>query len=344
MADFTPPEGVRPGRGRAAAGRGGPAGDVRHRRRRRPWPASTRPPAERGFFRALKELRSDAIEGQAGGLDPAAQERAIREELASYLSERAGRESTISTGPRRSAVPEPLPTPIRGASMTRSDPVLGPGSARSRCHSRSAGPADPRARAHLASRSRRATAVTLVARGLRVHARAIGPAALPCELGPWRRYWDDGTRGACMAIRAEDSGGRYRTASLVILAVLATIAALYLMKAILIPIALALVLACLLSPGDDLPPADPAARPDRRGGRPVPADPDARPLPRQPDGREPGPGDHQPARPTSPASPGRRAGTSPTCSATGPTSGSSCPSPGPSTSSATATAPCSTRA
>ncbi len=51
-----------------------------------------------------------------------------------------------------------------------------------------------------------------------------------------------------MTTRAKDSGGQYRTASLVILAVLGTIAALYLMKSILVPIALALMLACLLSP------------------------------------------------------------------------------------------------
>ena len=51
-----------------------------------------------------------------------------------------------------------------------------------------------------------------------------------------------------MATRAVDRSERFRTASLVILAVLGTIAALYFMKAILIPIALALVLACLLSP------------------------------------------------------------------------------------------------
>jgi AI-2 transport protein TqsA len=51
-----------------------------------------------------------------------------------------------------------------------------------------------------------------------------------------------------MATRTVDRSERYRTASLVLLAVLSTIAALYLLKAILIPIALALVLACLLSP------------------------------------------------------------------------------------------------
>jgi predicted PurR-regulated permease PerM len=44
------------------------------------------------------------------------------------------------------------------------------------------------------------------------------------------------------------SRARYRTASLVILAVLAVVAALYFLKPILMPIALALVLACLLSP------------------------------------------------------------------------------------------------
>jgi AI-2 transport protein TqsA len=51
-----------------------------------------------------------------------------------------------------------------------------------------------------------------------------------------------------MATRSADSGGRYRTVSLVILAVLGTIAALYFMRAILIPVTLAVVLACLLSP------------------------------------------------------------------------------------------------
>jgi AI-2 transport protein TqsA len=55
-----------------------------------------------------------------------------------------------------------------------------------------------------------------------------------------------------MTTRSEDSGGRYRTASLVILAVLGTIGALYLMKAILIPISLALMLACVLSPATTL--------------------------------------------------------------------------------------------
>ena len=51
-----------------------------------------------------------------------------------------------------------------------------------------------------------------------------------------------------MATRAADGGGRYRTVSLVILAVLGTVAALYFMRAILIPVTLAVVLACLLSP------------------------------------------------------------------------------------------------
>jgi len=55
-----------------------------------------------------------------------------------------------------------------------------------------------------------------------------------------------------MASRLTDSGGRYRTASLVILAVLGTIAALFFLKAILIPIALAVVLACMLSPATTL--------------------------------------------------------------------------------------------
>lgn len=51
-----------------------------------------------------------------------------------------------------------------------------------------------------------------------------------------------------MLTRLAERSTRYRTASLVTLAVLGTVASLYLMKAILIPIALALVLACLLSP------------------------------------------------------------------------------------------------
>ncbi|MFO0908446.1 MAG: AI-2E family transporter [Isosphaeraceae bacterium] len=45
-----------------------------------------------------------------------------------------------------------------------------------------------------------------------------------------------------------DAGQSYASTSLVVLAVLATVAALYLMKAILVPIALALLLAALLSP------------------------------------------------------------------------------------------------
>ncbi len=51
-----------------------------------------------------------------------------------------------------------------------------------------------------------------------------------------------------MAIQSTDAGTRYRTVSLVILAVFTTIAALYLLRSILIPITLALVLACVLSP------------------------------------------------------------------------------------------------
>jgi AI-2 transport protein TqsA len=51
-----------------------------------------------------------------------------------------------------------------------------------------------------------------------------------------------------MATRSAESGSRYRTISLIILAVLGTIAALYFMKAILIPVTLAVVLACMLSP------------------------------------------------------------------------------------------------
>lgn len=51
-----------------------------------------------------------------------------------------------------------------------------------------------------------------------------------------------------MATRSTDRSTRYRTASVVTLAVFSTITALYLLKAILIPIALALMLACLLFP------------------------------------------------------------------------------------------------
>ncbi len=51
-----------------------------------------------------------------------------------------------------------------------------------------------------------------------------------------------------MATRDPGTGGRYASISLAILAILATIAALYFLKAILIPITLALVLACMLSP------------------------------------------------------------------------------------------------
>lgn len=51
-----------------------------------------------------------------------------------------------------------------------------------------------------------------------------------------------------MAKRSGPDGERYRTASLVILAVLGTIGALYFMRSILIPVTLAVVLACLLSP------------------------------------------------------------------------------------------------
>jgi predicted PurR-regulated permease PerM len=45
-----------------------------------------------------------------------------------------------------------------------------------------------------------------------------------------------------------DRSPKYATISLVVLAVLGTIAAIYLLKAILVPVALALILACLLSP------------------------------------------------------------------------------------------------
>ena len=55
-----------------------------------------------------------------------------------------------------------------------------------------------------------------------------------------------------MTTRAADNGGTLRTASLVILASLVTVAALYLMRSILIPITLALVLACMLAPATTL--------------------------------------------------------------------------------------------
>ncbi len=45
-----------------------------------------------------------------------------------------------------------------------------------------------------------------------------------------------------------DRQGKYAASSQVILAVLAVIAALYLLRMILVPVALALVLACMLSP------------------------------------------------------------------------------------------------
>ena len=51
-----------------------------------------------------------------------------------------------------------------------------------------------------------------------------------------------------MALRPVQSGARYRNASLIVLAVLATIAALYLLRSILIPITLAVILATLLAP------------------------------------------------------------------------------------------------
>ena len=51
-----------------------------------------------------------------------------------------------------------------------------------------------------------------------------------------------------MSNRAEDSGGASRTAPLVVLSVLGTIAGLYFLRTILVPVVLALVLACLLSP------------------------------------------------------------------------------------------------
>ncbi len=108
----------------------------------------------------------------------------------------------------------------------------------------------------------------------------------------------------------------------------AVIAALYLLKAILIPIALALLLACLLSPLTTFLRAAPAARADGRGGGPVPADGRARPLRRQPDGREPRAGGQHPARPTSSGSRARSAAGSPTWSATSPTSASILPEPG----------------
>ena len=92
--------------------------------------------------------------------------------------------------------------------------------------------------------------------------------------------------------------------ALVVLAVLAVIAALSLLKTILIPVAVALVLTCMLSP---------LARFCAgifRTGRwvrcaPVPAVGGRRPLPGELDGREPGRGDLHACRRTSSASPAR---------------------------------------
>ncbi len=55
-----------------------------------------------------------------------------------------------------------------------------------------------------------------------------------------------------MTTRAGNDGGDQRSISLVVLAVLGTIAGLYFLRAILVPIALALVLACMLSPATTL--------------------------------------------------------------------------------------------
>src|SRR5262249_48306427 len=69
------------------------------------------------------------------------------------------------------------------------------------------------------------------------------PRSSPCGAGVRLQSWKiRGSGEDGMVIRSEDSGGFYRTASLVTLAILGTMAALFLMKAILIPIALALVL------------------------------------------------------------------------------------------------------
>src|SRR4051794_1038567 len=55
-----------------------------------------------------------------------------------------------------------------------------------------------------------------------------------------------------MTTRSEDSGGSARSAPIVVLSVLGTIAALYFLRAILIPVVLAVVLACLLAPATKL--------------------------------------------------------------------------------------------
>ena len=152
------------------------------------------------------------------------------------------------------------------------------------------------------------------------HARAdrrrrSAPRTCPLAIRPDAASMMHGGRrssaGRRSGVRRGGRGGaepEVRHTSLVVLAVLGVIAALYLLKAILVPIALALVLACLLSPLTTPAPAGPARRPDGRGGRPVPADGAARALRRQPDGREPGAGAEHACRPTSSGWPARLSG------------------------------------
>ena len=124
----------------------------------------------------------------------------------------------------------------------------------------------------------------------------------------------------------------------VVLAVLAVIAALYLLKTILIPVAFALVVSCMLSPVREL--SAPAfslwtagcARLARAVGR-------GRPLPGELDGREPGRGDlHVAVGHRAPRRPGERADhrLDPRSAVT---SEPSCPNPGRSTGWVTPTAP-----
>jgi hypothetical protein len=83
-AEFVPPEGASAGeaaRLRAEAGRRAMFDPSKEATLARKYEAA----AERGFFRALKELRQ--LEKQARTLDPAVQEEMFRQELGSFLSQ-----------------------------------------------------------------------------------------------------------------------------------------------------------------------------------------------------------------------------------------------------------------
>ena len=83
-AEFVPPEGTSPpeaARLRAEAGRRAMFDPSKEASLARKYEAA----AERGFFRALKELRQ--LKEQATALDPAVQEEVFRQELGSFLSQ-----------------------------------------------------------------------------------------------------------------------------------------------------------------------------------------------------------------------------------------------------------------